>query len=86
MVDVSNLPKLIEILIMGLQSLMLIVTSIKIYKIIRRRNELEKNNEGLSGMYSFLVWFIAFFYNSGVISTVLFIDILAFFIVKIMFM
>lgn len=86
MIDVSNLPKLIEILIMGLQSLMLIVTSIKIYKIIRRRNELEKNNEGLLGMYSFFVWFIAFFYNSGVISTVLFIDILAFFIVKIMFM
>lgn len=86
MIDVSNLSKLIEILIMGLQSLMLIVTSIKIYKIIRRRKELEKNNEGLSGMYSFFVWFIAFFYNSGVISTVLFIDILAFFIVKIMFM
>lgn len=78
MIDVSNLPELIGILIMGLQLLLIMVTSIKIYQIIRKRNELKKNNEGLSGMYSFFVWFICFFYNSGIISTILFIDVFIF--------
>lgn len=79
------MPVLIGILITVVQLLLIVVTSIKIYKIIKRRNELEKNNEGLPGMYTFSVWFISFFYNSGIVSAILLIDIIAFHIVNSMY-
>lgn len=61
MIDVSNLPELIGILIMGLQLLLIMVTSIKIYQIIRKRNELKKITKVFQECILFLYGLYAFF-------------------------
>lgn len=85
MIDVNDVPVFIGILITVIQLLLIVVTSVKIYKIIKRRNGLKKNNEGLPGMYTFSVWFVSFFYYSGVVSIILLIDIVVFDIINTMY-
>lgn len=85
MIDVNDVPVFIGILITVIQLLLIVITFVKIYKIIKKRNKLEKNNEKLPGMYTFSVWFVSFFYYSGVVSIILLIDIVAFDIVNTMY-
>lgn len=84
MIDINDVPVLIGILITVVQLLLIVTTSIKIRGMIKNISYIKKYNKELPGMYTFWVLIIGCFLNSGIISLILCVLILGYFLLNVM--